>query len=174
MSHIFGKLIQTAYVVHDIEAALRHWTENMGIGPWFYRELVPIEMFTYRGEPSDLKMSIALGYSGDMQYELIQQRNDAPSVYKAFMETVGVGQQHLGFLVDDLDASIERGRDLGYQMEQEGFITNSGGFAYMSKGELPGTMVEFLPMPEVRRKSWATIQGWSVDWDGSDPVRTSI
>ena len=174
MSRIFGKLIQTAYVVHDIEAALKHWTENMGIGPWFYRELVPIESFTYRGEPSDLKMSIALGYSGDMQYELIQQRNDAPSVYKAFMETIGVGQQHVGFQVDDLEASIETGRSLGYQMEQEGTITNSGSFAYMSKGDHPGTMIEFLPMLEVRRKRWATIQSWSVNWDGSDPVRTSI
>jgi hypothetical protein len=174
MSRIFGKLIQTAYVVHDIEAALKHWTENLGIGPWFYRELVPIEAFTYRGEPSDLKMSIALGYSGDMQYELIQQRNDAPSVYKAFMETIGVGQQHVGFQVDDLEASIGTGRSLGYQMEQEGTITNSGSFAYMSKGDHPGTMIEFLPMLEVRRKSWATIQSWSVNWDGSDPVRTSI
>jgi len=174
MSHIFGKLIQTAYVVPDIEAALKHWTENLGIGPWFYRELVPIEIFMYRGEPSDLKMSIALGYSGDMQYELIQQRNDAPSVYKEFIETIGYGQQHLGFEVDDLDASIETGRGLGYQIEQEGTITNSGSFAYMSKDDFPGTMIEFLPMPEARRKSWATIQSWSVGWNGSDPVRASF
>ena len=178
MSHIFGKLIQTAYVVDDIEAALKHWTENLGIGPWFYRELVPLETFTYRGERSDLQMSIALGYSGDMQFELIQQRNDAPSVYKEFREKIGEGQQHLGYDVDDLDASIEKGLGLGYQMEQQGFITNSGGFAYMSLGSagdyLPGTMVEFLPMTESRRENWPIIQSWSVNWDGTDPVRTSF
>ena len=174
MSHIFGKVIQTAYVVHDIEAVLRHWIENLGIGPWFYRELVPLDSFTYRGEPSDLKMSIALSYSGDMQFELIQPRNDAPSAYKDFLQTSGGGQHHLGFLADDLDASVERGRSLGYQMEQEGFITNAGSFVYMSKGEIPGTMIEFVPMPEVRRKTWAEIQSWSVDWDGTDPIRTSI
>lgn len=178
MSTIFGKLIQTAYVVKDIEAQLKHWTENLGIGPWFYRELVPLETFTYRGETSDLQMAIALGYSGDMQFELIQQLNDAPSVYKEFLEKVGEGQQHYGFDVDDLDASIEKGRGLGYQLEQQGFITNSGDFAYMSLGSvgdyLPGTMIEFIPMPDARRKSWEIIKSWSVDWDGSDPVRTSI
>ena len=128
MSHIFGKVIQTAYVVHDIEPVLRHWIENLGIGPWFYRELVPLDSFTYRGEPSDLKMSIALSYSGDMQFELIQPRNDAPSAYKDYLQTSGGGQHHLGFLADDLDASVQRGRSLGYQMEQEGFITNAGPF----------------------------------------------
>ena len=109
MSHIFGKVIQTAYVVHDIEAVLRHWIENLGIGPWFYRELVPLDSFTYRGEPSDLKMSIALSYSGDMQFELIQPRNDAPSAYKDFLQTSGGGQHHLGFLADDLDCKCRAG-----------------------------------------------------------------
>ena len=178
MSHKFGRIAQTAYVVKDIEAALRHWTDVMGVGPWFYREDVPLETFTYHGEPSGLEMSIALGYDGDMQYELIQQRNDAPSVYKDFMEKVGYGQQHYGFLVDDLDASVEVARANGYQMEQEGFITNSGGFVYMSTGAVGtypfGTMIEFIPMTDSRRTNCPIIQSWSGDWDGSDPVRTSI
>ena len=33
MSHIFGKVIQTAYVAHDIKAALLRWSGTMGIGP---------------------------------------------------------------------------------------------------------------------------------------------
>ena len=178
MSHKFGNISQTAYVVSDIEAALHHWTEVMGVGPWFYRESVPIETFSYRGEPSDLEMSIALGYDGDMQFELIQQRNDAPSVYKEFMEKVGYGQQHIGFQVEDLDASIEVARAQGYQMEQEGYITNSGAFVYMSTGSVGtyplGTMIELLPITDSRRTSWPIIQSWSVGWDGSNPVRTSI
>tara|TARA_Y100001960_G_scaffold273071_1_gene301081 strand:- start:446 stop:982 length:537 start_codon:yes stop_codon:yes gene_type:complete len=178
MSHKFGKVTQTAYVVSDIEATLRHWTEVIGVGPWFYRDSVPIETFTYHGEPSDLEMSIALGYDGDMQFELIQQRNDAPSVYKEFIEKVGYGQQHLGFQVENLDASIEMARAHGYQIEQEGIITNSGAFAYMSTGSVGtyplGTMIEFIPITDSRRLYWPIIQSWSVDWDGSNPVRTSI
>ena len=174
MSHIFGKIIQTAYVVRDIEAAMRHWTGLMGVGPWFYREKAPLETFTYGGRPSGLEMSIALGYDGDMQFELIQQRNDAPSVYRDFLETFGEGQQHLGFRVDDLDAAIEKGAALGYTVTQEGFIANSGPFAYMGAGGHPGAMIEFLPMPELRRRSWEIIKGWARGWDGSDPIRTEV
>lgn len=174
MSHVFGRIIQTAYVVRDVEAAMRHWTGLMGVGPWFYREKVPLETFTYGGEPSGLEMSIALGYDGDMQFELIQQRNDAPSVYRDFLETFGEGQQHLGFRVDDLDAAVEKGMALGYAVTQEGFVANSGPFTYMGAGGHPGTMIELLPMPEVRRRNWEIIKGWARGWDGSDPVRTEV
>ena len=153
---------------------LKRWIENLGIGPWFYCERIPVDSFTYRGEPSDLEMSIAPSYSGDMQFELIQLRNDAPSAYKEFRQTYGERQHHLEFIADDLDASIERGRRLGYQMEQEGVFTNAGSFVNMSKGDTLGSKTEFIPMPEVRRKTWAEVKNCSADWDGSDPVRTSI
>ena len=77
MSRIFGKVCQNGYVVRDIEAAMKHWIEVMGVGPWFYIEDVKTDWFKHRGIDSDVKMSIALANSGDLQIELIQQRNDA-------------------------------------------------------------------------------------------------
>ena len=44
MSRIFGRPCQNGYVVRDIEAALKHWTEVLGIGPFFYFERVPVEL----------------------------------------------------------------------------------------------------------------------------------
>lgn len=60
MSRIFGEVRQNGYVVHDIEAAMKHWTEALGVGPFFYLERAPIKDFRYYGEPSDLEVSIAL------------------------------------------------------------------------------------------------------------------
>ena len=123
-------------------------------------------------------MSIALSYSGEMQIELIQQRNDAPSVYKEFMTTIGYGQQHLGFAVQDLTASISLSLKLGYQIEQTGTITNSGEFAYLSKGSLDdypcGTMIEFISMTQSRQENWPVIKEWANNWDGMEPIRTVI
>ena len=51
MSRLFGEIRQNGYVVHDIEAALRHWTGVLGVGPFFHFERVPIDDFRYRGEP---------------------------------------------------------------------------------------------------------------------------
>jgi hypothetical protein len=38
MSRIFGEIFQNGYVVRDIQAAMRHWIEVLGMGPWFYIE----------------------------------------------------------------------------------------------------------------------------------------
>ena len=83
MSRIFGKTVtQNGYVVRDIEAEMNHWVEVLGVGPWFYMESIPVEDFRYKGEPSPLDFSVALANSGDLQIELIQQNNDAPSLVR--------------------------------------------------------------------------------------------
>ena len=80
MSRLFGPLRQMGYVVPDVEAAMRHWVEVCGVGPWFYAERLPLTAFTYGGKRyDDIHVSIGLANSGDMQIELIQQRSDHPA-----------------------------------------------------------------------------------------------
>ncbi len=67
MSRIFGPVRQNGYVVRDIDAAMRHWVETLGVGPWFYIDRVQCDYFRYRGEASPVEMSIALANSGDLQ-----------------------------------------------------------------------------------------------------------
>ena len=86
MSRIFGQIAQIGYVVTDIEASMRHWIRH-GVGPWFYIERVQMDYFRHRGVDSPVQMSIALANSGDVQIELIQQRNDAPSMYREFLDS---------------------------------------------------------------------------------------
>ena len=99
MSRHFGKITQNGYVVRDIEAAMRHWSEVLGVGPWFYLEHTPIEEFEYRGAPSDCDVAIALANSGPLQIELIQQHNDAPSLYRDFLAAGNEGLQHIAYLM---------------------------------------------------------------------------
>src|SRR4029077_17026790 len=74
MSRLFGPMRQVGIVVRDIEKAMRHWVEVCGIGPWFYAEQLPLTEFRYKGRVYDIRMSVALANSGDVQLELIQQR----------------------------------------------------------------------------------------------------
>jgi hypothetical protein len=97
MSRFFGAITQNGYVVHDIAAAMRHWIEVLGVGPWFYVEHTPIEDFQYQGHPSPIDVSIALANSGPLQIELIQQRNDAPSMYRDFLAAGHEGLQHIAY-----------------------------------------------------------------------------
>ena len=66
MSRIFGPVRQNGYVLRDIEKALHHWTTVLGVGPFFYKEQVPIENYMYRGESYRPHNSVALANSGPL------------------------------------------------------------------------------------------------------------
>ena len=38
MSRLFGAITQNGYVVRNIAAAMQHWIDVLGVGPWYYAE----------------------------------------------------------------------------------------------------------------------------------------
>ena len=106
MSRIFGAVCQNGYVVRDIRAAMDHWVNVMGVGPWYYIDRVKTDYFRHRGQDSGMEMSVALANSGDLQIELIQQRNDAPSMYKEFLNSGREGLQHMSYWTRDYQAPL--------------------------------------------------------------------
>ena len=95
MSRLFGELRQVGIVVRDIEAAMKHWVEVCGVGPWFYTDRLAVTEFSYRGTRyDDVHISIALANSGDVQLELIQQRCTTPTMYRDFLAAGHEGMQH--------------------------------------------------------------------------------
>ena len=52
MSRTFGAIRQIAFIVRDLDTALRYWTETLGVGPFFVlRRSTPAD-YCYRGKPS--------------------------------------------------------------------------------------------------------------------------
>ena len=143
MSRIFGGVCQNGYVVRDIESAMKHWIEVMGVGPWFYIEDVKTDWFKHRGVASDMRMSVALANSGDLQIELIQQRNDAPSMYREFLDAGHEGLQHMSYWTTEYQSLYNHALSLGYVVGHEGSIGGEKGrFAYFDTQQHPGTIVE--------------------------------
>ncbi|MFQ5947091.1 MAG: VOC family protein, partial [Anaerolineae bacterium] len=131
MSRLFGEIIQNGYVLRDIEAAMRHWIAVLGVGPWFYIEHLPVTDFQYKGQPSPVDISIALANSGALQVELIQQRNDAPSLYRDFLAAGHEGLQHLGYGTKHFDADLARILKAGYAIGHAGSVSGRGPFVYL-------------------------------------------
>jgi len=172
MSRIFGPVRQNGYVVRDIEKALRHWTTVLGVGPFFYFERAPITEFTYRGQSSPIDVSIALGNSGDLQIELIQQRNDAPSMYRDFLAAGREGLQHVAYWTNDFEADLARCLAAGFAVGQQGVAGGANGrFVYFDTETHPGTVVELSDSSGAKGKFFEHIAELARGWDGSDPVR---
>lgn len=173
MSRLFGEICQNGYVVRDIEAAMAHWTEVLGVGPFFYVERVPFGEFAYRGEPSPVDVSIAVSASGPIQVELIQPRNDAPTVWRDFLDAGHEGLQHVSYWTTDFDERLTRGEAAGLEVSQSGWIGDERGrFAYFAtEGPHPGTAVEISEVVGAKRDMFDAVAQQASSWDGSDPVR---
>lgn len=168
MHELFGPIGQIGYVVDDLEAAARTWFETTGIGPWTVIKDVPLDHFTYNGEPADVPFGMATAYTGGVQIELIQQHNDTPSMYNELSQTYGPGVQHVCFYPPDYDAALDHALANGFTVGQEGALAGIR-FAYL-RG--PGGMViELGDIPEAVREQRERHIAKSATWDGTDPIR---
>lgn len=174
MSRIFGPLRQLGYVVRDIEAAMEHWIGTNGVGPFFLIERVPLASFTYMGRPSEPDMAIALTFSGSAQIELIQQRNDAPSMYMDYLAAGQEGLQHIAYWPEDYAAARAAALGRGMEVGQEGEIPGRGPFVYFRTTGHHGTCVEFAEFNAFRRYQSTEMARICAEWDGSDPIRTVL
>lgn len=169
---LFGPIRQNGYVVRDIHAAMDHWVRVHGVGPWFFVERVKVDWFRYHGEDSPLDMSVALANSGDLQIELIQQNNDAPSLYRDFLAAGHEGLQHVAYWSTDYQSLLDRAVAAGHRIGHEGQIGGpQGRFCYFESAAHPGSLIEISDISGGKGKFFDRIRRAAHDWDGQEPVR---
>ncbi|VTU26113.1 hypothetical protein SRS16CHR_03793 [Variovorax sp. SRS16] len=171
MSRFFGEIRQLGYVVPDIEAAMDYWSRTLGVGPWFYNPKVPIVNYRYRGEEHAPHNSVALANSGFVQVELIQTRNDVPSMYRDFQQAGRTGLQHVAYWTSNYDADLERLLRQGFQPVMSGEVGERGRFVYFDTEYHPGTVIELSEVAGPKGRMFDLIRQSSEGWDGADPVR---
>ena len=167
-----GAVCQIAYIVNDLDVALKHWVEVMGVGPFFLIDSSIIENPRYLGQPTDVDLVAALSYSGSMCVEVIQQRNDSPSVYREVMDNRGPGFHHWGVMTENFDEEIEQYERKGYPLAFSGKVTIGGRFAYMNSYAHLNGMVELIELTPVVGELFEGLAAAARDWDGKNPVRS--
>jgi len=164
-------IIQMAYIVEDIQAAMRRWSEDLHVGPWFL-----LDHFTgvdpiYRGAPSTADVALAMGFAGHMQIELIQPNDDNPSVYRETRDERGWGFHHYGVATRRFADDIARYEAKGYELAFLAGVPTGGSVGYLdTRGALPG-MLELIEIGPMMETVFTRFYQASLGWDGSDPVR---
>lgn len=166
-----GGIIQTAFVVPDLREAIVLWTRDLKAGPFFLIEHWSGDHPVYRDEPSRATVSIAMGFAGHMQIELIQPEDDHPSVYKETIDRRGYGFHHFGVGSGDIDGDVARLQAQGYTLAFRAGVPTGGDVAYMDAGPDQPGMIEFIPANPAMEQAFTAMWQASVDWDGSEPIR---
>jgi hypothetical protein len=160
---------QLGFVVEDIDGAVRHWIEVIGVAPFFVYRDITLAACLSEGEPVDLTLSVAFGQVGDLQVELIQQVSDSPSPYTG---TASGDAHHVAIWTADYDRDVETYRARGLVDEMWGSASGKADerFVYFSRTG-PGPVIEVVEVLPAKAALYRAIADAGRTYDGTDPVR---
>jgi methylmalonyl-CoA/ethylmalonyl-CoA epimerase len=175
--HLFrpqlGEPHHHAYVVDDIEASVSGLVDQLGAGPFFLIENVPLEKVRSRGEPAELVHNSAFGYYGGGAIELMQTLSVAPERVEKGFSGPRPRIQHLAYVLPATDVA-----DVRRSLDERGLTE------YLSSqlGEVETTLhdasaalghdIEIHVDNEGLRDFFAMVKGAADGWDGSQPLRS--
>ena len=147
-------IAQVCIIVKDLDKAVKNYWKMFGIGPWqFYTYGKPlVKEMTYRGEPAEYKMRIALAYMGPLRIELIEPL-EGDTIYRDFVKEHGYGVHHFGVLVEDMESAIAQAEASGLVMTQDGSgfgLDGDGHYAYLDTEDEIGVTIELIERPKGR------------------------
>ena len=161
---------QNAWVVDDLEVAIKQWVNELGVGPFFvteYRDA--FQDVIYRGERGVLDMKVALAQNGPVQVELIEP-SSTPSAYRDSVKS-GTGFHHMCAWSEDVSADVAYLESLGYPAANTAKVRDIE-FAYVDTRPLLGCMLEFVTVNAPTQARFAEIAAAGEHWDGTDPIRS--
>ena len=141
---VFTRMLQVSMVVPDLDAAMRTYVEDYGIGPWDVYEFNPgnVEGMHEGGRAVEHSWRLALAQVGDVQWELVQPL-EGDSVYARFLSEHGPGVHHVGVGVRDYAKTIEELSGRGHEVLLGGTY-NGVTFSYLSTDRDLGVVTEIF------------------------------
>ena len=166
-----GGIIQFAYTTADLDSGMLEFTQRLGVGPWFVIGPFSPPEGKYRGEPTDIQLSLAIGFAGHMMVELVQQHDDKPSVYQETIKSTGYGFHHWAIASLDFELDVERYRRMGYEVVFSDRSPRGARIVYMDTSRhLPG-LLEIIELIPALEKKYTEMYEASLAFDGSNPIR---
>lgn len=168
----FGRIVQVAYLVDDIEAAMAQWLQQAGLGPWTWFRNIELDT-EFDGRRFTMNIHEALAYMGELQIQLVQSLDPIETVtpYQDHLRASRFGVHHTAFFAEDFDATLARAQQQGF--ERTCLMKDKGGFryAYCQSNTMPDVWIEFLESYPALHTIFADGIAAAASWDGTDPIR---
>jgi methylmalonyl-CoA/ethylmalonyl-CoA epimerase len=174
--HLFrlqlGEPHHHAYVVDDIEATASRLVDQLGAGPFFLIENVPLENVRSRGEPAEFVHNSAFGsYSGGA-IELMQALSLAPERVEKGFSGPRPRIHHVAHVVPPTEVA-----DLRSSLDERGlteYLSSQLGGVETTLHDASSTLghdIEIHVDNEGLRDFFAMVKRAADGWDGSQPLR---
>jgi hypothetical protein len=167
-----GEPHHCAYVVESIEATVRRLVGQLGAGPFFLIEKVPLENVLSRGEPAEFVHNSAFGRCGDATIELIEAVSLAPERLKKAFSPPRPRVQHVAYVAPPTQVA-----DLRTSLDQRGlpqYLSSRFGGVETTLHDATATLghdIEIHVDNKGLRDFFEMVSGGAQGWDGSEPLR---
>jgi catechol 2,3-dioxygenase-like lactoylglutathione lyase family enzyme len=164
-----GERVQLAFVVKDMEAAARYWTDVLRIGPVVMIDSARGDRdIFYRGKVTKADFSVAFAYMGDVQIEFIAPTDGEPSIYKEFLGSGREGFHHVAYWPEQFEEACAYLEENGFsEITSVRMPDGTVNVAYYETPNTVGTVVEVVPLTKDRQAYFSRIQRLSQTWDGT-------
>jgi hypothetical protein len=167
-----GEPHHLAYVVEDIEATVTRLVGQLGAGPFFLIERVPLENVRSRGEPAEFVHNSAFGSCGGGAIELMEGIRLAPERVEERFSGPRPRIHHVAYAVPptevaDLRCSLDERGLTEYLSSQLGGVRATLHDASAALGH----DIEIHVESQGLRDFFGMVRGAAEGWDGSEPLR---
>jgi hypothetical protein len=164
------RIVQNAYYVSDLDAAIERWHALWGLGPFFVRRHIVLQEVRYRGAPSTLDISAAYVQAGEIQLELVTQHDDTRSAFRDMYSRDQQGLHHVAVMPDDYDSLVSRYADAGFPVATELRTAAGRGAAYIDTRPMLGHMLEVYRVSESLLTLYRQVADAAQGWDGRELI----
>jgi len=151
------------YVVEAIEETVSRLVDQLGAGPFFLVERVPLENVLSRGEPADFIHNSAFGFCGGGPIELMEIINVSPERVEKGFSVTRPGIHHVAYAVPRTEVA-----DLRSSLDQRGLPQ------YLSAelGETENTFHDASALLGTTSRSTSTVRRCAISsaWSAAEPT----
>jgi len=161
-----------AYVTDDIEATVNRLVDQLGAGPFFLIENVPLENLLSRGEPAEFVHNSAFGSCGGGVIELMETVSLAPARVEEGFSGPRPRIHHVAYAVAPTEVAHlrslldERGLPQ-YLSARTGEVDNT----FHDASSVLGHDLEIHVDSQGLRDVFSMVSAAAEGWDGSKPLR---
>ena len=168
-----GEPHHSAYLVDDIEATVNRLVDQLGAGPFFLIENVPLENVLSRGEPAEFVHNSAFGSCDGSAIELIEVVSLAPERVERGFSGARPRIQHVGYVVPATEVA-----DLRSSLDERGltqYLSSQLGEVETTLHDASATLghdIEIHVDNQGLHDFFSMVSGAAEGWDGSEPLRS--
>lgn len=165
--HETETVYQAAFLVDDLETAALYWSRR-GAGPFYRFDDFEFTRMLHPPGAASPRLSILLGYSGDIMIELIDVQDDSTGV---FASPAPPAPHHVALLVEDIEEYLAR-NGLDDRLVMHGLFPTGTPIAMLDTRAETGLLTELVTLDESVRQMITQMRDDAAGFDGERLLRS--